>query len=368
MREYDEEEVRRPSRKKVSAKALRRKKRRRKRIAILCVELVLLLMVMACVFVLSKWDLIVKNRINAQINQDIDKEVEASMSGYTTYALFGVDARDVSHLDKGTHGDVVMICSINNQTGEIRLASIYRDTLLAIDEKTNKLGKMTTAYYNGGAEGAVNTLNRCFDLTIEDYATVNWAAVATAVNDLGGVTVNITDEMLSYKNQINGYIQSIVEATGIPSTQIKKTGPQLVDGVQAVAYCRIRYKAGNDFGRTERQREVISQLFEKAKSNVLALNKVVDDVLPNCMTSLQETEVLGLAGKLGKLHMAADGTSGFPREGTYEAIKYNGGDTLAPNSLVDVARELHQFLYGTEKYNPSPTVQKISSLIGSKIK
>ena len=98
MREYDEEEVRRPSRKKVSAKALRRKKRRRKRIAILCVELVLLLMVMACVFVLSKWDLIVKNRINAQINQDIDKEVEASMSGYTTYALFGVDARELKNV------------------------------------------------------------------------------------------------------------------------------------------------------------------------------------------------------------------------------------------------------------------------------
>ena len=367
MKEYDEEVRRRP-RKQLTAKQRRRKKRRRRKIAILCVEMLLLVMVLGCVFVLSKWDLITKNRINAQINEDIDSEVEASMSGYTTYALFGVDARDLSTLESGTHGDVVMICSINNETGEIRLASIYRDTLLAIDEETNKLGKMTTAYYNGGPEGAVNTLNRCFDLTIEDFATVNWAAVALAVNDLGGVTINVTDEMLSYKNQINGYIQSIVQTTGIPSTQIKETGPQTADGVQAVAYCRVRYQAGNDFGRTQRQREVLGQLFEKAKSaDLLTLNNLVNDVLPNCMTSLTETEVLGLAGQLGKLHMQADGTAGFPSEELRIGTSYNGGDVLAPNSLVDVAQELHQFLYGTEKYNPSPTVQRLSALIESEI-
>ena len=119
MKEYTSEAARSAVKRRAAAKALQRKKRRRRQIAILCVELFLLVMVLGCMFVLSKWDLITHNEIQAEVNEGIDQEVEEAMSGYTTYALFGVDSRDVVHLDKGVHGDVVMICSINNRTGEI---------------------------------------------------------------------------------------------------------------------------------------------------------------------------------------------------------------------------------------------------------
>ncbi|MBQ5952309.1 MAG: LCP family protein [Lachnospiraceae bacterium] len=347
----------------IERKKARRKRRRRRRLALLFLELVLLLLIGAGVYVVSKWNKIEKNEINVVVNPDIDKKTEEAMTGTTTLALFGVDSRDIKHKDKGVHGDVDMLLVIDNKTGEMKLASLYRDTLIAIDTE-NKLGKLTSAYFYGGAENAVNMINRNFDLTIEDYVTVNWAAVAVAVNDLGGVEIDVTEEMLSYKNQINGYILETVNGTGIPSTQIKHTGVQIADGIQAVAYCRVRYHAGDDVGRTRRQREVVRKLFDKVKkADPATLNKLLDDVLPMVQTSLTESEVLKLVSLLPKLHFAEGGMEAFPKEANRRTFTYNKGAVQAPETLVDVAGLLHTFLYGNESYTPSPMVKRLSTLI-----
>lgn len=342
-----------------------RKRSRKRRFVILALEILLLLVIGAGVFVVSKWHKIDKNPIDALVNEDIDEDTLAAMSGYTTFALFGVDARDIKHTDKGVHGDVVMICSINNETGGVRLASIYRDTLVT-QNTDNDLGKLTTTYFRGGAENAVNMLNRNFDLTIEDYITGNWRAVATAINDLGGVDVEITDEMLSYKNQINGYIAETVNSTGMPTTQITHTGLQHVDGIQAVAYCRIRYKSGDDVGRTRRQREVLKQMFELAKkADVLTLNKILDDCLPMIQTSLTEKEILQLVKLLPKLHMEEDGSEAFPKEKERRSLTYHKGAVQVPAPLITVTEHLHEFLYQSQSYTPSPMVKRISTLLDS---
>lgn len=348
-------------------KAKKKARRRRRMIAMFIVEAFLLALIVTCVFFLNKVDKIQRpnfEKTDIAVNEEIPEEEIINMTkGYRTFALFGVDARTNETLDKGTHGDVVMIASLNQDTGEIKLASIYRDTYLSIDSSGKKYGKMTTAYYNGGAKNAIETLNRNFDLVIEDYVTVNWAAVATAINDLGGVTVDVPESMMK-DNMINGYITETVEATGIGSTQLTKAGVQNLDGVQAVAYCRIRYIAGSDYGRTERQREVLGKLLDKAKGADLgSLNKLANDVFPQVATNLTLPDILSLAAGAGKYYLGDQ--AGFPLEEHRGNANINGGSMVVPQTLEQTAIDLHTFLYGESNYEPSNTVKNISNKIVS---
>ncbi|RHP32435.1 LCP family protein [Lachnotalea sp. AF33-28] len=359
-----EEELRARARKKSRAKKAA-KRRRKKFILMFSVEAILLMVVLLCVFVLGKFDQIQKPDFKKEDieTNSLAAEVEEKLEGYTTYALFGVDARDNKTLDKGTHGDVVMIASINNATKEVRLASIYRDTYLCISKDGKKYGKMTTSYYNGGAQNAIETLNKNFDLQITDYVTFNWAAVATAINDLGGVTVDVPESMFK-DNMINGYITFTVDATGIGSHHLKGPGEQLLDGIQAVSYCRIRYISGNDYGRTERQREVVEKMLQKAKSaDVGTLNSIVNHVFPQIATNLELPTIISLAADAGKFSMGA--TAGFPTDENRGNATINKGAMVVPATLEETAKELHMFLYDNADYEPSSTVKAISKVIES---
>ena len=199
-------------------------------------------------------------KMEEMTNPNLDKETEQVQKGFWKVAVFGVDSTD-GNLGKGANSDVIIICSLNWETGEIKMASVYRDTYLKVGEK-NPYRKINEAYARGGPEQAIQALNENLDIAVDDYIAVNWAAVADAINNLGGVDIEVTKEEFS---QINGYITSVVENTGIYSQHLKKPGYQHLDGVQAVAYCRLR-KMDSDFQRTERQRKVISQCLEKAKN------------------------------------------------------------------------------------------------------
>lgn len=341
----------------------KRARRRKTRILVFLVEAVLLLVVLAGVYFVSVFEKLQKPEFKEdQVSKnELEAEVEEAMTGFTTYALFGVDARDNETLDKGTHGDVVMVASINNATGEVRLASIYRDTYLCISDDEQSYGKMTASYFQGGALNAINTLNKNFDLDIREYATFNWAAVAIVINDLGGVDVDVPESMMK-DQMLNGYTTLTAEATGINSRLTYEPGMQNLDGIQAVAYCRIRYVAGDDFGRTSRQREVVEKVLEKAKkADVGTLTKIVNDAFPNLATSLDIKDILKMAPKVSSFYMGEQG--GFPSENMRANVTIDGGAMVVPNNLVDTARELHAFLYGNDNYVPSATVQRISETI-----
>lgn len=168
-------------------------------------------------------------------NIEISEEKQEQMKGYWTIAVFGVDSRN-SSVGKGNNSDVNMVCNINMDTGEIKLVSVYRDTYLNISDK-NSYNKINAAYLQGGPEQAVKALNKNLDLDIDDYATFNWKAVADAINILGGIDVEISKAELYY---INAFITETVKATGVYSVHLKKTGMNHLDGVQAVAYGRLR--------------------------------------------------------------------------------------------------------------------------------
>lgn len=290
-------------------------------------------------------------------NPYISVEKEQAMKGYWTVALFGVDSRD-SSVGKGNMSDVIIICNINQENGEIKLVSLFRDTYLNVDDK-NSYNKINQAYFRGGPKQAVEALNRNLDLEIDDYATFNWKAVADAINVLGGVDVELSKAEFYY---INAYITETVNSTGVGSYQLKSAGQNHLDGVQAVAYARLR-KMDTDFARTERQRKIIQLSFDKLKkANFSVVNNVMEVVFPQILSSITLDDVIPAAKNLTRYHIGE--TAGFP-EARSDMTMGKKGDCVIPQTLESNVISLHKFLFGDENYTPSDMVKKISAQIAS---
>ncbi len=219
-------------------------------------------------------------------------------------ALFGLDTRDENSF-KG-NSDSMMILSLNTETKKIKIVSIMRDSLVKI-EKNGKTyyQKMNSAYASGGPELAIKTINRNFGLDIREYATVNFYGMAEIIDAVGGIDIELTKQEVSttHKDGFNGLVKRHCKKLGIDPKPyyITTAGKHHVNGIQAVAYSRIRkfvniWGTNNDFGRTDRQRFVMEQLFNKAltldKSKYLGLAKAL---MPYTETSLSLSEIMGLA-------------------------------------------------------------------------
>ena len=275
-------------------------------------------------------------------------------TGYWNIAVFGVDSRDGN--TKNALADVQMICSIDRSTGEIRLVSVYRDTYLKINSE-GSYHKINEAYFKGGHKQAVSALEENLDIKIDDYATFNWKSVAEAINILGGIDLEITPAEFKY---INGFITETVNSTGIGSYQLEQAGMNHLDGVQAVAYSRLRLM-DTDFQRTERQRKVVELALAKAKqADVSTLTSLAGYMVQEISTSVGVGDVLPLAKDIGKYHIGE--TAGFPF--SRQTMKIGKMDCVVPTTLESNVVLLHQFLYGEEtSYSPSSSVRKISAHI-----
>ncbi len=280
-----------------------------------------------------------------------------AQKGWWTIAVFGVDSRD-GNLGRGALSDVEMLCSINRQTGEIRLASVFRDTYLRIDDD-GSYDKINEAYFLGGHKQAISALEANLGLKVDDYATFNWAAVINAINALGGVDLEITDKEFAY---INSFITETVESTGIGSYQLEHSGMNHLDGVQAVAYARLRLM-DTDFNRTERQRKVLGLAMEKAKqADAKTLKTLAGAIVPQISTSIGPDDILSMAKNAKKYYIGQ--TSGFPFSHT--EMKIGKKSCVIPTTLESNVIQLHQFLYDDAQYIPSETVHSISNKIAEK--
>ena len=298
-----------------------------------------------------------KEEIKEMTNPNISNDVVSTLKENWTVALFGLDTRDTDGLS-GANSDVIILASINNKTGDINLISVYRDTCLKTGD--NRYRKVNEAYAIGGPKKAVEVLNENLDLQIDDYVAVNWKAVATAINILGGVDIEITKDELKY---INGYITETVNSTGIGSYQIHETGLQHLDGIQAVAYSRIRYTAGNDYKRTERQRTVLAAVLEKAKhSDWATLNNIIVTVFPMTSSSIDTNDVIAAAMNISNYKLIK--TGGFPFDVIEKSVDKQ--DYVFPDTLETNVTKLHEFLYGTDSYTPSDKVSSSSKKIDDK--
>ena len=287
-------------------------------------------------------------------NKDLTEENLTKMKGYWNIAAFGVDSRDNS-VGKGNNSDVIMIISINQETGEVRICSVFRDSYMSIGN--GSYNKINAAYAVGGPELAVKALNQDLDLNITDYITFNWKAVATGVNILGGVDVELSKAEFYY---INSYITETVKVTKIGSTQLEHAGMNHLDGVQAVAYARLR-EMDTDYARTERQRKVIALSYEKAKKADLAtVNSLAGNILSMVATNISWQDVMNVATNVSKYHIGE--TGGFPFSRGEGDVGRKGG-LRHPAPLESNVKDLHKLLFDDDDYQCSETVKNISARI-----
>lgn len=342
-----------------SAAQVRKKKKITRFIIMAVAEVLTLTLIFSYAYVARLMGAIPKPDIdpNKFRNTDMSKEQKEHMTGFRTIAIFGVDSRE-GNVNKGTNADVIILCNINRGTGEIRLVSVFRDTYLNIND--GKLyNKINAAYANGGAARALSAINKNLDLDISEYVTFNWKSVADGINMLGGVDVDITKPEF---RSINSFITETVKKTGVPSVQLKSAGLHHLDGVQAVAYARLR-KMDTDFQRTKRQRLIIQKIFAKAKKSDLGLlNRVLMMELEQIGTNLTGTDFTELLLGITKYHIGE--TGGFPfTKG--DMMMGKKGDCVIAQTLESNVSELHEFLFDKEDYEPSDTVKKISAKIAA---
>lgn len=313
-------------------------------------KLVLLIIAAVLIFVFYRFSRM--DRVH--LGNILQNEGAATASGYQNFVIYGVDSRE-GELTKDSHSDTIVICSISKSTKEAKMVSVYRDTYL--DNTNGEYRKATECYFFGGPERSINMLNKNLDLDIKDYVAVNFNAVIKAVDLIGGVDINVTEEELPY---INGYQTENAAVTGAEITPVASAGYQHLNGIQALAYCRIRYTAGYDFKRTERQRDVLTQIFENAKKQGTAkMLQVVDAMMPYISTSFSNTELVGLVSEMSDVTLGD--SAGFPFE--QQAANIQAGDCVVPVNLAQNVTELHAFLFGQNDYTPSQTVQEISQQI-----
>ncbi len=329
------------------------------RILLIVGIVVLLVFFIAVAYVYTKWSKIDTRDIKAEdivINEEVKLNKELDLGdGYKNVALFGVDSRDGS-LGKGNRTDCIIVASLNNETKEIKMVSVYRDTLLNLSEGTYQ--KCNGAYSYGGPVMAINMLNMNLDLDIEDYVTVDFGAIADAIDLLGGVDIEVTEEEVPY---INSYIWETAASAGKEETLVQTSGLQTLNGVQATTYARIRSTAGGDFTRTERQRLVIEKMFEKAKTADLGtINEIIDKVFPQVSTSFTLQEILMYASAYSEYTLSEN--MGFPVDKYTDTVS-GLGSIVIPQDLTSNVTKLHEFLFGTAGYTPSSTVQNVSSNI-----
>lgn len=305
----------------------------------------------------------VHNKLSKMKTEYIDKtaigiseEAKDSLKGYRNIALLGIDSR-ADDYGTGNRSDCIIIASINEKTKEVKLLSVYRDTYVYVTENGNKkLDKITHAYSYGGAQNTLKSLNEALDLNITEYVTVNFDAVIAAVNALNGVEIDITSEELKY---INDYIDATSQSSGIKSSHLSKAGRQTVDGVQAVAYSRIRYTAGGDYKRTERMRTVVTAMAKKAKTlSIGQLNKLADEILPRVSKNIENNDIIALIPSALSFDIIESLGWPYNVKGITTTAWYGVPVTLESNVI-----RLHKELFGQEDYKVSETVKEMNDAI-----
>ena len=278
---------------------------------------------------------------------------EGPSSGYRTIALFGNDSRYADY-DTAYRTDCVMVVVINNSTKEATIFSIYRDTLVEMDlDGKTILNKINQAYYNG-IENSLRTINKNLDLNITEYAQVNYGSLADIIDSIGGVDIDVDADELKY---INGYIKDTGWVAKKPEEVITIKNPGLIhlNGIQAVAYCRIRYTEGWDYKRTERMREVLTTACDKIRNlSLKEMNDLADKLLPAVMTNIPKKDILGFT----KLKITNKFGWPYNTKGWQTDDFYGPPVTLESNVL-----QLHKEIYGDENYVVPDSVKAISEKI-----
>ena len=304
--------------------------------------------------------------IDDSINPD-DLELNPNLpDNVVNILLVGVDTRSTSLDDGLQHGDVQIILSINKDTGSVKLTSILRDLYVTIPGYKSK-NRINVAYARGGGALAMRTINHTFEMNIEHYVTINFYGLASIIDAIGGVDVDLTKAEAKaintylkkhppkYDNQDKEYERVPLEAVA---------GVQHLDGVQAVMYARTR-SVDNDCGRTARQRHLLDLLLQKIMQDMTVdkLMSLMETSLPYVQTNVNASTMLSLGLSVLNSDIISRAQAGeslleqmrIPMDDTWKYDKTEGGSSVVVFRTVARREEnvqaLHEFIYG--QYYPA---------------
>ena len=277
--------------------------------------------------------------------------------------LVGIDTRDTSLTSGLQQGDVQIILSINKDTGSIKLTSLLRDMYVTIPGYVNK-NRINVSYARGGGQLAMRTVNKNFEMNIQNYVTINFYGLASIIDAIGGVDIDLTK---TEAGAINTYLRKhppkYDNTDGSQRVALeKKDGVQHLDGVQAVMYARLR-KIDNDFGRTARQRHLLELLLEKVMQD-MSLDKMmtlIETCVPYVSTNMNPSTMVELGMTVLSSDIISRAKSGeelleqhrVPMDGCYSYKDINGASViyLSTNNLKKNVQSIHEFIYG--QYYPA---------------
>ena len=213
------------------------------------------------------------------------------VEGITNVLLVGVDGIDFD--EKYQRSDSMIIATLDSNKEKVKLTSLYRDTLVYIPGYGEE--KMNLAFSLGGPELVMETIKYNFDVNIEKYIMINFAGFEAIIDQIGGVEIDVKEYQL---HELNKYIG---QATGGGDCPVEKAGLQILNGKQALSYARIRKGVGDDYERTERQREVLFKVVEKLqKTDVIKYFSIANKMLDYLRTNIGIMDGLNMAYTISK--------------------------------------------------------------------
>lgn len=304
------------------------------------ISITVLILILVGILGIASYAFHLSNKVNrVEIDRkaitDTGKEISKKAEEVTTILLSGTDYSG----DEYAASDSTMILAIDKKNNKINLCSLMRDIYLDLPDG----GKSNLNYTmsSGGPELLLKTVNYNFNLNIDKFVEVNLKQLPTVIDKLGGVEINITDDELNY---INKYIQNIDKNNGTSTPPVTSNGKQLLNGTQASAYCRIRYTEGRDFKRTERQRDVLTALFNKVKDTPHSeIPGIVSELLPLVSTNLSNSEILSIASEVVGMNITNINQGRFPLD---EDLTTEWTDMY--HMIIDVdktTKNIHKFLF-----------------------
>ena len=319
----------------------KKKKRKKKHHPVRNTVLVLLCISIAAVSCVGFYGYNTVNRLLSSFNTDeplkdneyIDDSELYRDSEQTNILLVGVDARES---DVSSRSDTMMLLTIDNKNGQIKLTSFLRDSYVQIAGR--KKEKLNAAYFRGGIQGLVDTLELNFKVEIPYYMLVDFEIFTTVVDMLGGIEVEVTEKESAYSKKTptdrGGYLP--LEA-----------GENIhLNGTEALWYSRMRY-LDSDFMRTQRQRKVITAIVEKAKlQKPRELLELAETIIPLIKTNITADEMkkLGIDAVLDKAYNYSIVQQQIPADETWSNKTISGVGACLVMDLDENAEILANFL------------------------
>jgi len=332
-----QETRKKPLSEKTPSKKKKRKKRKSKLKRLLVVLLVLMILAIGggCYLIGKAYSKMNYHPIDSVVTAPMEED------NVVNILLIGSDSRGTG--DEG-RSDAMILLSISDRTDKIYMTSLLRDMYVEIPG--HKGNRLNAAYSLGGAELLMETIEHNFDIEVNRYVMVNFEAFAKLVDSVGGIELELTSQEIEY---VNGYLVEynmlFDRPQGTDNMDPSASGLVHLNGAQALAYSRNRY-LGTDFGRTERQRKVLTAVIQKApKALVTNPEELFNGILPNLTTNLTQKEMMQL-GLMAPKALAYEMISeSIPLAGTYQNVSVRGMDVLEVDFETN-KKYLQENIYG----------------------